>query len=190
MAFTDIFKRRETTPATPETTSTRDEASPSDVLITALMRGDRISREQALAIPAVSSNIDFISNCIASMPVKLYKRKKGKVEEVENDSRVTLLNCDTGDTLDAYQMKKALVADYFLSSGGYIYIQKSLNEVTGLYYIENDYVVVNYNYEPIYKSYIIYVGENSYKPYEFIKLLRNTKRALLASQLWTTLTAL
>ena len=171
MAF-NFFKKRETAP---ETASTRDETSPSDVLLTALMHGDKISRAQALAIPAVSANIDFISNSIASMPVKLYKRKKGKVEEVEGDTRVTLLNCDTGDTLDAYQLKKALVEDYFLSSGGYCYIQKSRNDVTGLYYIENDYVVVNYNFEPIYKDYIIYVGKDSYKPYEFLKLLRNTK---------------
>jgi HK97 family phage portal protein len=109
------------------------------------------------------------------MPVKLYKYKQGKVEEVTGDSRTRLLNCDTKDTLDAFQMKKALVTDYFLGKGGYCYIQKYRNEVTGLYYIEDEYVVVNYNFEPIYKDYFIYVGKNSYKPYDFIKLLRNTK---------------
>jgi HK97 family phage portal protein len=109
------------------------------------------------------------------MPIKLYKVKQGKVEEITNDSRVRLLNCDTGDTLDAYQLKKAMVTDYFLGSGGYCYIQKSRNEVTGLYYVEDQYVVVNYNFEPIRKNYTIFVGEGSYKPYEFIKLLRNTK---------------
>ena len=171
MAF-NIFKKREGNK--PDATN-REDNNPSDVLLTTLLRGDEITREQVLNIPAVEGNIDFISNAIASMPVKLYKRKAGKVEEVYNDSRVKLLNCDTGDTLDAFQFKKAIIEDYFLSSGGYAYIEKHRNEVTGLYYIENEYVVVNYNYEPIYKNYIIYVGKNSYKPYEFIKLLRNTK---------------
>ena len=107
------------------------------------------------------------------MPVKLFKIKSGKVEEVINDSRVKLLNCDTGDTLDAFQMKKALVRDFFFGSG-YIYIEKNRNETTGLYYVDSSYVVVNYNFEPIYKDYTIFVEKDSFKPYEFIKLLRNT----------------
>ena len=170
MAF-NLFKKREA--QAPEADNIREQ-TPSDVLLTTLLQGGKISRAQALTIPAVNANIDFISNCIASMPVKLFKYKAGKVEEVKNDSRTRLLNSDTGDTLDAFQMKKALVCDYFFGSG-YIYIEKSRNEVTGLYYVDSDYVVTNYNFEPIYKSYIIYVEKNAYKPYEFIKLLRNTK---------------
>lgn len=170
MAF-NLFKKREAE----SPNNVREDNTPSDVLLTSLIRGDKISREQVLNIPSVEANIDFISNSIASMPVKLFKYKAGKVEEVTNDPRVKLLNCDTGDTLDAYQMKKALVEDYFLSSGGYCYIQKNRNDVTGLYYIENSYIVINYNFEPIYKDYNIFVAQNSYKPYEFIKLLRNTK---------------
>lgn len=170
MAFTDLFKKRE---AQPE--NVREEQSPSDVLLTALIRGSKLSKEQVLTIPAVESNIDFICNAIASMPVKLYKRTGGKVKEIENDSRVRLLNCDTGDTLDAYQLKKALVEDYFLTTGGYCYIERARNDVTGLYYVANEFVVVNYNFKPIYKDYTLYVESKTYKPYDFIKLLRNTK---------------
>ena len=169
----NIFRKREANASV--TDNTRDEnKTASDVLLTTLLQGGQISREQVLTIPAVNANIDFISNCVASMPVKLYKIKAGKVEEVKNDTRTKLLNTDTGDTLDAYQMKKALVSDFFFG-GGYCYIQKHGNEVTGLYYVESDYVVTDYNYEPIYKNYKIYVGKNTYRPYEFIKLLRNTK---------------
>ena len=171
MAF-KFFKRNNDTAEVRDTDKTE---TPSDFLLTSIMSGNGVSREQALTIPTVSANIDFISNSIASMPIKLYKYKQGKVEEVLDDPRVKLLNVDTGDTLDAFQMKKAVVTDYFLGSGGYCYIQKSRNTVTGLYYVEDQYVVPNYNYEPIYKNYIIYVGKNAYKPYEFIKLLRNTK---------------
>ena len=172
MAFTDLvkFRKREETPE-----NVREEQSPSDILLTSLIRGEKLTREQVLTIPAVEANIDFICNSIASMPVKLYRRTAGKIEEIENDSRVMLLNCDTGDTLDAFQMKRALVEDYFLSTGGYCYIERYRNEVTGLYYVENEYVVVNYNFLPIYKAYNIYVGSGSYRPYDFIKLLRHTK---------------
>ena len=170
MAF-NIFKKRD---ATPEV-EVREDNNPSDVLLTSLIRGDALTRKQVMTIPAVESDVDFISSAIASMPVKLYRRIGGKVKEVTNDNRVRLLNCDTGDTLDAYQLKKALVEDYFLSTGGYCYIEKVRNDVTGLYFVSNEYVVINYNFKAIYKDYTISVEAKTFKPYDFIKLLRNTK---------------
>ncbi len=176
--FKRLFKRDTETPAPTQTNSEQilgEGGTVSDVLLEAIINGGSITREQALSIPSVAANVDFISNCIAAMPVKLYKRKDGHVEEVTDDTRVSLLNNDTGDTLDAFQMKKALVTDYFLGKGGYCFIQKNKNDVTGLYYVQDDYVVINYDFQPIYKTYIIYVYENQYQPYEFIKLLRNTQ---------------
>ena len=176
--FKRLFKRDTETPSPSQTNSEQilgEGGTVSDVLLEAIINGGSITRAQALSIPSVAANVDFISNCIAAMPVKLYKRKDGHVEEITDDSRVRLLNNDTGDTLDAFQMKKALVTDYFLGKGGYCYIQRNKNDVTGLYYVQDDYVVINYDFQPIYKTYIIYVYENQYQPYEFIKLLRNTQ---------------
>lgn len=147
----------------------------NDVLLRALLDGETITREKALTLPAVSGAVDLISNSIASMPVKLYKYKQGKVEEQENDTRIKLLNGDTGDMLDAFQMKKAMVEDYLLGKGGYCYIQKSRNDVTGLFYVEERYIEIMKVYEPIFKYYQILVMGEEYKPHEFIKLLRNTK---------------
>ena len=158
-----------------------DPGTLSDVLLTTIMSGSTITREQALTIPAVAANVDFISNMIASMPIKLFKYKKStekdkpsRVEEVEGDSRVKLLNNDTGDTLDAFQLKKALVTDYLIDKGGYAYIQKYRNDVTGLYYVQPEYVVINYDFQPIFKTYKIFVGDGEYLPHDFIKILRNT----------------
>lgn len=176
--FKRLFKRDTETPAPTQTNSEQilgEGGTVSDVLLEAILNGGSITRAQALSIPSVAANVDFISNCIAAMPIKLYKRKDGHVEEVTDDTRVRLLNNDTGDTLDAFQMKKALVTDYFMGKGGYCYIQRNKNDVTGLYYVQDDYVVINYDFQPIYKTYIIYVYENQYQPYEFIKLLRNTQ---------------
>ena len=95
----------------------------SDVLLQALLNNEVITREKALTLPAVSGAVDLIGNMIACMPVKLYKYEEGRVKEQENDSRVRLLNGDTGDTLDSFQLKKAMVEDYLLGIGGYCYIQ-------------------------------------------------------------------
>lgn len=147
----------------------------SDVLLRALISGETITREKALTLPAVSGAVDFICNSVASMPVKLYKYKQGTVEEQEGDSRVRLLNGDTGDTLDAFQLKKAMVEDYLLGKGGYCYIERKRNEVVALRYVEERYITVLKNYKPIFKDYEILVEGQSYNPFDFIKLLRNTK---------------
>lgn len=173
------FKRlftRDDPPTREDYQATVGEAeAPSDILLTTLIKGDTITRDMALSIPAVAADVDFISNCIAAMPIKLFKYKQGHVEEVEGDSRTRLLNSDTGDTLDAFQFKKALVMDYLLSSGGYAYIERYRNEVSALYYVQNEYVVIDYNFQPIFKNYRIFVEEGTYQPFEFIKLLRNTQ---------------
>lgn len=165
--FNRIFKRRDTN---------ADVTPPiDDVLLQALINGETITREKAMTLPAVAGAVDFISNMIACMPVKLYKYKQGKVEEVEDDPRVKMLNNDTGDTLDPYQFKKAMVEDYLMGKGGYAYIGKNRNEVTGLYYVENIYISFLKNYKPIYKDYTILVEGEQYYPFEFIKLLRKTQ---------------
>lgn len=170
MRLFDFFKKRdqagENTPITPPV---------DDVLLKALINGEVITREKAMTLPAVAGAVDFISNMIASMPVKLYKYKQGKVESLDNDNRVKLLNGDTGDTLDAFQFKKAMVEDYLLGKGGYAYIRKNRNDVTGLFYVEDIYITVMKNYKPIFKDYVILVEGQEYKPFEFIKLLRKTK---------------
>lgn len=168
MGFFNFVKKREasTNPTTPPV---------DDVLLKALMCGETITREKAMTLPAVSGAVDFISNMIASMPVKLYKYKQGKVEELENDVRTKLLNGDTADTLDGFQLKKALVEDYLMGKGGYAYIRKKRNEVTGIFYVEDIFVTIMKNCNPIFKEYIISVEGKEFKPYEFIKLLRKTK---------------
>ena len=146
----------------------------SDPLLRALIEGETITREKALTLPAVAGAVDLISSTIASMPVKLYKYKQGKVEEQDNDPRVRLLNNDTGDTLDPFQFKKAIVEDYLMGKGGYAYIRKFRNRVTGLFYVKDIFISVIKNFKPIFKDYVILVEGQEYKPYEFVKLLRKT----------------
>lgn len=171
MGFFDFFRKRDESPQDLPVV----EPPVSDVLLRALLNNEAITREKALTLPAVSGAVDLIGNMIAAMPVKLYKHKQGRVEEQENDTRVKLLNGDTGDTLDAFQLKKAMVEDYLMGKGGYCYIQRRRNEVVALRYVEDMYITVLKNFKPIFKDYVILVEGQEYKPYEFIKLLRNTK---------------
>ena len=152
-----------------------DPSTVDDVLLRAILNGDPISREDALTLPAVSGAVDFISGTIASMPVKLYKYKKGRVEEQDNDPRVKMLNCDTGDTLDAYQMKKAMVEDYLLGKGGYCWIERDRNEVKALKYIPDDFISIYRDPNPLEKWFTIFCYDTEFQPFDFIKLLRNTK---------------
>ena len=153
----------------------KNEIELDDPILTALLRDETINRETALMIPAIASNVDYIGNMIASIPIKLYRKKDDKVEEVKDDIRVFLLNNDTGDSLDAFQMKKAMIEDYLLGKGGYCYVEKDLNKIKGLFYVEENKVVVYKSTEQIKKSIAFRVGSKKYRNYEFIKLLRNTK---------------
>lgn len=166
MGLFDRFKKRDTEV---------DANTVDDVLLKAILNGEAIKREDALTLPAVSGAVDFISSTIASMPVKLYKYKKGRVEEQDTDARVNMLNVDTGDTLNGYQLKKALVEDYLLGKGGYCYIERERNEVVALKYIPEDFISIYRDPNPLDKWFTIFCYDTEFYPWDFIKLLRNTK---------------
>lgn len=177
MSILNFWKRDDSssTSQSAEQQLTTPQPEVNDVLLKAYLSNGQVTREQAMTVPAVSAAVDFISNTVASMPVKLYKYKDGSVERRDDDPRVQLLNGDTGDTLDAFQMKKNMVRDYLMGSGGYAYIRKNRNDVTGLFHVRDDYVAVQMlNADPIHKSYKLFVYTNEYELHEFIKLLRNT----------------
>lgn len=145
-------------------------------LLTAMLTGGRVTREMALAIPSVAGAIDIIANAVASTPVKLYREKDGKAEEVKGDNRVRLLNDETGDTLNSVEFWKAIVRDYFLGKGGYAYINKSgTGEFQSVHYVDEGYISIQKNADPIFKDYRIHVNGTAYEPHRFLKILRNTK---------------
>lgn len=157
----------------------RADVNPQDqvdeLLLQALLGRQTITKDEALSIPSVNSCIGFIASAVSMLPIKLYEEKEGKATEVTGDVRLKLLNDETGDTLDAVQFWKAIITDYFLGKGGYAYINKELNKFISLHYIDESKIAINKNDDPIFKSYKINVYGKEYWPYEFLKLLRNTK---------------
>lgn len=168
-----LFKRR--VRAEPEKEETvLDETQVSAPLLQAWFSEDNITREKAMEIPSVAGAIDEIARTVANIPIKLYKKNENRVEEVKGDRRVYMLNEETGDTLDANQMKQALVHDYYLGSGGFIYVDWSGLEVNSLRYVYSEYVSIAPNADVIFKDYAILVQGRTFYPEEFIRVLRNT----------------
>ena len=163
-----------------ETTISSDDVV-NDVLLKAMLKGEKIDKDKALSLPAVSSAVDRICNTVAMIPIKLYKETideatgKRKVEEVKNDPRIKMLNTETGDTLDAFQLKKAWVQDYLLDTGGYLFIEKSKNKFKSLRYVDAQQVSVNTNNDPIFKDVTYMVHGKTYETFNFITILRSTK---------------
>ena len=169
MAFWNRRKKKE------ERDSAFDENSVEAALLSALIGdGESITFEEALQIPAVAASIDFISTICARVPVKLYKENGEDTEEITADDRVYLLNDETGDLLNAYQMKKAWVTDYF-NGQGYIYINRERRRIRSLHYVEKQYVSIVPFTNPIFKDADIFVNGMRYYPFDFLRLCRNTK---------------
>ena len=168
MGIFSIFKRDEAL----------DETKVDDLLLRALLQGGTVDRKTALSIPVVSACVDLICNTFAMIPFKLYMEteKDGKraTEEI-TDNRVTIINEDTTDTLDGFQFKKAMCEDYLMGKGGYAYVKKINNDFVGLFYVEDSKIAIQKNTDSIYKRFDVMVDGKTYKNYEFIKLLRNTK---------------
>lgn len=135
---------------------------------------DTITKDQALNIPSLAGCVELISNTVASIPIKLYKEGEGVTEEIK-DNRVRLLNDDTGDTLDGFQFKKAIVEDYLLAGNGYAYIDKERNNIKSIHYVDEKNVSIFKGIDPIFKNYDILVNGTKYRGFEFIKVTRKTK---------------
>ena len=163
------FKKR----STEVTQNTSD-----DLILKSFLNEDTISEREAMNIPAVSKCVNLIADTVSMIPIKLYKEEflngKRKTVEVE-DERCDLLNLDTKDTFDGVQFKRAMVRDYLLFGGAYAYIKKRRNTVKSLNYVSFENVHIIENFDPIFKDYNILIGGQSYKPFEFLKMLRATK---------------
>ena len=159
-------------------TEHRSQVISADDHLSMLLGRLEISPETAGEIPAVSACIDFISSCIAGLPIKLYRenRTENTTEEIKDDNRLRLLNDETGDLLDPFQMKQALIADFFLYGAGYLYPEMSGNEVISLRYIRHGNISAYMGTDPIFK-YGEYVLSNGMRlrDDEVIRLLRDTK---------------
>ena len=134
-----------------------------------------LTREAALSIPTVSACIGKIGETISRLPVKLYRKDEEQVTEIFDDSRLKLLNGNTGDTLSTVDMWKAAVEDYYLGRGAWIYVNSDSLSVRSLHYVDSRSVGILCNTDPIFKAFRVQVNAQTYYDFQFIKLLRKTR---------------
>ena len=146
-----------------------------DPLLMLMLRQEEITKEQAMQIPAFAASVRFISETVAGLPIKLYRERDGKTEEVRDDSRVPLLNDDTRDILNGWQFKQAIAEDFLVEGGGYAYIKRYRNTVQSLHYVPRRYLSFLPGADPINKSCGIVVAGQTYREFEFIKATRKTE---------------
>ena len=149
--------------------------STGEVLSNLKLTPEYVGRERAMNIAALNACVNMIAGDVAKLPVRLFRKEGGKVEEITDDRRVVLLNKDPGDTLTAVEMKRAMITDYYLGKGGYCFINKVGNEFRSLHYVDERSISFVYNTDPIFKSYSVMVEGQRFMPYQFIRVLRNTK---------------
>lgn len=147
-------------------------------LLRALIGGDKFTAEQALEIPAFSAAVDFISDTVSMLPVKLYRENAAdsSTEEIAGDRRLFLLNDEANPVMGADSAKRAAIRDMLLFGSGFLYIEKGgLGEVKSLRYVKKSDVSVMSNAEPIFKDFNLFVGSRVYLPWDFVILTRNSE---------------
>lgn len=178
-----LFKRKKKVDM-PETEKRDDNTGfrpddPAADLARAFGLNEAMTFEKAMQLPPISASIDFISSICARVPIKLYREsieeEETRTEEVTDDIRTELLNGNTGDSLNAFQMKKAWVTDYFGEGQGYIFIDKGLGGWRSLRYVEQVNISINVNSDPIFKDADIFIADKKYFYWDFLRLCRDTK---------------
>lgn len=149
--------------------------SDEDALLQASLADDIVTREQAMNVPTFASCVNKIAETVSTIPIRLYRAEDEKLEEIKGDYRLRLLNDNTGDTLDGVQFKRAIARDYLIGKGGYAYINREGTKIKSLHYVKDREIAFVYTTDPIFKDYDILVQGVSYKPFEFLKVLRNTE---------------
>ena len=145
-------------------------------LLTALLDQDNVTRRTALQVPTLAGGVDLIAGLIAGTPIKLYEEADGATTEIKDDPRVRLLNDDPGDTLNANDMWRALVNDYYFAGGGYLYIKKARGKYQSLHYVKAEAVGVQWHSTgAILKDFDYTVDGQTYRPFDFFRILRNTR---------------
>lgn len=144
-------------------------------ILTFFDSNEQLSRSQAMEIPTVSACVSKIGEAVSRLPIKLYRKSDGVVREITDDSRIDLLNRETGDTLSTVDMWKAVTADYFLGRGAWIFVNSNGINVESLHYVDCNNISILTNNDPIFKAFTVHVNERRFYDFQFMKFLRRTK---------------
>lgn len=153
--------------------------------------GAKVSEEEALKIPAVSSSVELITSSVAQLPIYLYKEnEKGEIEKIE-DRRVFLLNNEPNESINAHTFKKQIVKDYLFHGASYSKIERVRNDVTAIYSLPiNEVSVAKYRQNSYQNSALINVSfgnkKESFTPDEVVIILKDSTDGYTATGILKT----
>lgn len=173
MGLFNFFKKEER-----EFSSTNSNQDDLTKILEGSTKTSAITREMAMQIPTLKAGIGFIADLVSSLEIKLHKVNDGKVETVSDDYRLKLLNDETRDTLNSYQMKQSLVRDFIITGNGYCYLNKDRNKISSIHYVEPSRVTITPSIDPIFKDGKLIVNGVLYNNYDFIIFAKNTVNGL------------
>ena len=144
-----------------------------------------ITEEQIMKIPTVQKCMDIICGTISQLPIYLYRENPdGSIDRVYGDNREFLLNNEPNEFENSYNFKKTIVKNYLLYGVNYIVMEKVDNEISELYNLKNQdimiekftrdgYKISNANIQLTNES-----GMRSFKPYELVIVLKDSSDGL------------
>nr|WP_170540945.1 phage portal protein [Ruegeria arenilitoris] len=135
MGLKDIFRRGRSAPATASGLSPADEIrasvnfDPGFESLTRILGGDslpdHVTFEEAISLPPVFSAINFLSQALAGLPLKVYKRNApGQPDEEVNHPVLDLLNVAASDDMTAFDLRRIWHSEQFGPGRGYIQVEK------------------------------------------------------------------
>ena len=133
----------------------------------------RVTRQQALSVPAVASALFLISGIIAGIPVRMYKREGNTIAEILDDARIKLLNIETNSILGAYETKQAMINDLIMEGACYCYIGKNGNSAESLQYLPKHRVSLLDNGKLIDRQIYYLVDGRYYDNFNIMSAVRN-----------------
>lgn len=145
-----------------------------DVLLKGESFRKKVTREEALSIPAIASGVQMIANVIAGLPIRLYRAVNKHVEEVDSDIRLRLLNIETNSVLSAYETKVAMIQDLILEGSCYCYLGKDGNTPISLQYIPKVAVGLIDNGRRINREIYYAIDGNIYDEFNILRAVRNS----------------
>ncbi len=175
MGFMDRFKKKSAEIRAENDVQTDSDTGSLNFIDWLFGLDGELTREAAGGIPTVSACIQKIADTVSMLPIKMYQKQNNEVSEIVDDVRLKLLNQDTGDTLSTSDMWKAVINDYYLGNGGWIYINSQGIMPKSLHYIDDDYISIMRNSDPIFKSFYVMINGQKYYDFKFIRILRKTK---------------
>lgn len=151
-----------------------DMAEDIDLSLPFYDQNTRVTRQQALSVPAVASALFLISGIIAGIPVKLYRREGKQIVEVSDDPRIKLLNVETNAVLGAFETKQSMLNDLIMEGSCYCYIGKKGNKAESLQYVPNYRVAVIDNGRLINRQVFYLIDGQRYDEFNLVRAVRNS----------------